>query len=160
MTISMAVDVGSRAREIYSRFADYECEAAIRHYEKEFKVSHEDAQDIFAECLKFLAIKIAQPTENPAPSDALDEMWHSFIIQTREYDSFCWTYADRFLHHRTTAAPRSDAYENTLAVYGAAFGLEHPVWVTPRRAGVPDIALGEGVACQPCRIAGWCSDPH
>ena len=34
------------------------------------------------------------------PSQAADELWHAFIIDTRAYDAFCKSAFGRFLHHQ------------------------------------------------------------
>lgn len=155
---STDVSTAVRARELYDRFSEYKCEAAIRHYRKELEASLEEAEAVFVECVKFLAIKAVAPETNPAPSDALDMMWHAFIIQTKEYAEFCEDFAGRFLHHATSRAPRSNAYNDTLQTYREAFGVEHPIWVTPLRERVPSVMPGDG-DCEPCRISGWCSEP-
>lgn len=30
----------------------------------------------------------------------IDEMWHEFILMTRDYELFCFTYFGKFLHHQ------------------------------------------------------------
>jgi len=37
------------------------------------------------------------------PSVAADELWHHFILYTREYDAFCRQAFGQFLHHRPAA---------------------------------------------------------
>lgn len=41
------------------------------------------------------------------PSQVADELWHSFIVDTRAYDAFCRRAFGRFLHHKpaTTLSP-------------------------------------------------------
>lgn len=50
--------------------------------------------------ISFLSFCKAFPKTNiPMPSDVVDEIWHEFILHTRDYASFCDKYLGRFLHH-------------------------------------------------------------
>lgn len=160
MTIAMEAVATGDPRAVFSSLSDYRCEAAIRHYQKETNATKERAEEVFIECLKYLSIAAVSQGKNPAPSDALDVMWHAFIIQTREYAEFCDTHIGRFLHHGTTVGPRPDAYDNTLETYEASFGKPDPIWTTPFRPTAPDVATAGEEDCEPCQVSGWCSLPE
>lgn len=50
--------------------------------------------------LSFLSVCKAFPNMNiPMPSDSVDEIWHEFILHTRDYSEFCNKHLGRFLHH-------------------------------------------------------------
>lgn len=47
------------------------------------------------------------------PSQVVDELWHEFILHTRNYEAFCGKAFGRFLHHAPAAAlSRSDRKVN------------------------------------------------
>lgn len=49
------------------------------------------------------------------PSQAADELWHEFILYTRNYDQFCRKAFGRFLHH-TPAVALSRNYERNVGL--------------------------------------------
>lgn len=132
--------------------------AAIHYYAREFGCSDVEAEEVFVELLKFMSLA-ASSSLLVAPSDQLDEMWHAFIIQTKEYAEFAERLG-KFVNHSTTAAPRESAYDKTLIAYRAAFGEPHAVWLTLRQERVAPSSIRtytEEGDCVPCRVAGWCS---
>lgn len=84
----------------------YRHAGVVARYAKEQGTSREDAEEIFVETLKwlYLCYRNADTTGNASlamlPDLAkLDEMWHTFIIFTRDYSSFCETYFRTYIHH-------------------------------------------------------------
>jgi hypothetical protein len=58
-------------------------------------------------------------------SPQVDEVWHAFILFTREYAEFCQDTFGMFLHHvpRTSRSPHRDASgESFMAAYAEVFG--------------------------------------
>ncbi len=49
------------------------------------------------------------------PSQAADELWHEFILHTRNYEQFCHKAFGRFLHH-TPAVALSRNYERNVGL--------------------------------------------
>ena len=47
------------------------------------------------------------------PSQAADDLWHEFILYTRQYDRFCQKAFGGFLHHTPAVALRSNRQNNT-----------------------------------------------
>lgn len=47
------------------------------------------------------------------PSQAVDELWHEFILHTQSYDRFCRKAFGRFLHHSPAVILTSDRQKNT-----------------------------------------------
>lgn len=47
-------------------------------------------------CFMYIAAESDRPV---APSIVIDEIWHEFILFTREYGQFCSTLLGRFIHH-------------------------------------------------------------
>ncbi|WP_028312005.1 glycine-rich domain-containing protein [Derxia gummosa] len=82
------------------------------------------------------------------PSQAADDLWHEFILYTRNYDAFCRRAFGRFLHHTPAAVlgggpKRSDA--GLRHCWRQACALEHLDPRRPRRLPLLfglDAALG------------------
>jgi hypothetical protein len=73
--------------DILSRFTDM------------FEVTDEEALDIFQETKKFLYVCQVDGVFIPDDLLILDEMWHNFILFTKEYHAFCDRYFNRYFHH-------------------------------------------------------------
>jgi hypothetical protein len=85
----------------------YRHPGVVRRYAKEQGVSLAEAEEVFRETLKWLYLCYRSTTMDPegpgcamTPEIArLDEMWHTFILFTRDYAAFCERYFGFFLHH-------------------------------------------------------------
>jgi hypothetical protein len=89
---------------------------------------------------------------------AIDELWHTFVIFTREYAQFCQAVAGQFLHHvpevEGKASPATlDHYLAFLADYERVYG-EPPApayWPNPKQSGIRAEAACRGCAgCNGC----------
>jgi hypothetical protein len=83
---------------------NYENDAVISKFRDEWDISEEDSKDIFLEMKKFLYISSITQTEcfNMDVSESMliiDKMWHTFVLFTKEYSSFCEEFFGKFLHH-------------------------------------------------------------
>lgn len=85
----------------------YRNDLVIESFTDKFAIAREDAEKIFVEVLRWLwYVASIKPTEdNPQAHDVdeailvIDEMWHMFILATRDYAEFCEDMFGRFIHH-------------------------------------------------------------
>ena len=85
----------------------YRNELVIDSFTSKLDVSREEAERIFLEAKRWLwYIASTMPTqENPEahaidePMFIIDEMWHAFILITRDYMAFCDQMFGRYIHH-------------------------------------------------------------
>lgn len=73
------------------------------HHHPEF--SYAQAKELFTDLLAWMGLnsyrkKNGRSTYLFGPLLILDEMWHTFILHTREYFSFCQTYFGDYFHHQ------------------------------------------------------------
>ena len=71
-------------------------------------------------------------------SSLVDEVWHDFILFTREYAGFCQAAFGEFIHHvpRTSRDPLPEpAPERFVTAYEEAFGPLPAVWGDRLRVG-------------------------
>lgn len=47
------------------------------------------------------------------PSQVVDDLWHEFILYTREYDAFCRRALGKFMHHTPAVVLTADKQNNT-----------------------------------------------
>ena len=83
----------------------------------------------------FLVAAYARKTRIAMPSQAVDVMWHEFILSTRRYRDFCQRAFGRFLHH-TPASDMGGAsrqYAAMRATWNRCCALEDMPSVNPPR---------------------------
>jgi hypothetical protein len=75
----------------------------VARFRKEYPVSQREAQQVWVETLRWLWFcGTAKPDAPPAitrPMAVIDEMWHAFVLFTRDYAAFCDKHFGRFIHH-------------------------------------------------------------
>jgi hypothetical protein len=97
----------------------YRHEPVIKAYVRDRGGDEEKARDLFTSMLKFLWISekhISDKKRNPSDTSLdfifvmheemrdIDNMWHNFILYTRDYTAFCEKYFGKFLHHQPDIA--------------------------------------------------------
>jgi hypothetical protein len=112
---------------------EFPLERVISAYRTQHDVTERVASEHERELRRFLVLKALNGDANYGMAGAVDDLWHTFILFTREYASFCQKVAGRFIHHtpsqeRTTS---TRAYERMLDDYRKVFGEEPPSWVWP-----------------------------
>lgn len=114
---------------------DEEKRVILIQYEKENEC--DDAESLFTEYLKFIAIKIREKDtddKRAAPSKMIDEMWHAHILSTKEYFAFCDRHNDGdYLHHDPTMVDVPSRYRLTMIRYIEMFGdlYSRLIWPPP-----------------------------
>jgi hypothetical protein len=82
-------------------------------------------------------------------SREVDEVWHAFVLFTREYADFCQAAFGAFIHHvpRTSRSPQGDGGPARFSrAYGEVFGAVPAEWygVAQPGAAVADEPSGSG----------------
>lgn len=83
---------------------------------------------------QFLAVAAIMPGRK-VTSPAIDAMWHTFLLFTKDYRQFCDGYLGRFIEHEPfeTAAPW--AYEQTREKVASLMGpLDEDLWPLEAKA--------------------------
>lgn len=83
-------------------FLGYENDALIARFRKDLGVDENEASELFSDMKRFLWLTSLYD-EPIAPPPKIDSAWHTFIIFTEDYASFCTKYFGYFLHHRPRA---------------------------------------------------------
>lgn len=113
----------------------------IKRCQKDYKYSDQDMIILEKELKRFLALSLIQDDThagNGMYSSDVDNLWHTFILFTKEYAHFCNTYFNRFIHHipelekASTPEQMEKAYQDFQAFikkYEQLFEEEiHPIW--------------------------------
>jgi hypothetical protein len=145
----------SRVRPL-DEVLSYRNDRVIESFTRKFDVSTEEAEKIFVEVLRWLwYIASTKPTKaNPEAHGMdehifiIDEMWHTFILVTRDYAEFCEQMFGRFIHHDPGSAG-AEAYGADYSIDLDADSEEQIIarTVLRKRAKYTDIyhRLGEDV---------------
>ena len=97
-----------RNDDVLSRFTDL------------FDVTEDVAKDIFTETKKFLFICRHPDVFIPDELLIVDEMWHNFILFTKEYQDFCARYFGGYLHHSPSSKAEKANHRQRLTADPAA----------------------------------------
>jgi len=106
-----------------NKILKYKNKRIINRFLETYNVNLKEAEDIFKETLRYLYLSAY--TENKRKKDktlpslgitfqmlVIDQMWHAFILDTRDYQDFCTTYLYQFIHHPPAAYGRNKDTNN------------------------------------------------
>lgn len=132
----------------------YQNAEVVRRFVADHAVSESAAEQIFLETKRWLWLCAEHSANMPdtclnmnAEMSVIDEMWHTFLLFTREYAAFCQRYFGRFIHHSPTTTSekqtttREKRLEETRATYEYIYDQLGPdvlkLWVEelPKRFG-------------------------
>lgn len=77
----------------------YQNEDILSRFMDMYIIDETEASDIFAETKKFLYLCQLPNIFIPDELLIVDEMWHNFILFTKEYHVFCEHHFGRYFHH-------------------------------------------------------------
>ncbi|QSE96102.1 glycine-rich domain-containing protein [Fulvivirga lutea] len=95
-------------------------EVVIQGFMDRYDVDYEEAKEIFEETKKFLELASDMSQEGQSlfvdkPLLIIDEMWHTFILHTKQYMQFCLGKFNRFIHHVPTSNKEKMALNERLS---------------------------------------------
>jgi uncharacterized protein involved in tolerance to divalent cations len=130
----------------------------VARYRHDYEVPEIVAREHETELKKYLALCAAHPGKHYGMTPVIDDLWHTFLVFTREYARFCKQVAGRFLHHAPTKDEEKrdgSAVQNYLMLledYTEVFG-DPPAHIWPRpnhRSSTHE----DGEGCQGCQGCG------
>ena len=98
----------------------------------ENKLSGEDLTKIEQEFKRFLRLVLSEGGPLAMIDRRVDELWHSFILFTPQYQQFCEQVMGFFVHHqpRTSKTPVPEgAIKNFVDAYKKQYGELDPFWL-------------------------------
>jgi hypothetical protein len=144
----LSADPGARRMQAMLGFeAPYLADKLVRLGIAESKAH---AEALFLEVKKYLALAaLCGDGEVPMFSTRVDQVWHEFVLFTREYALFCKHHVGHFMHHSPLEAAGADGvralpvwtFDEFRRAYEACFGALSPIWFD-ELALAPDTRLG------------------
>lgn len=123
--------------ETIDRASGFDLGSVIKRYARDHNVRDELAYRYGVELKRFLAMCAIAPAAHYGMSGPVDDLWHTFIIFTREYERFCQEVAGRYIHHQPLSMEKPhvgpDTYIQFLRDYEEVFHEVPPIDVWPRR---------------------------
>lgn len=109
--------------------------------------SHEMVSEAIIEFRKYMKLRLDADTDRlPMPSEMVDEVWHQFILFTRDYDNFCRSVFGRFIHHQPAlpyAKPSRASISHFYNLYRQTYGNPPDIWRTEEEAYVRSDCISE-----------------
>lgn len=135
-------DVGAQdavAETAWLKAQAYPLDPVIARYRKDSGLP----DDVIAlhehEFRRFFALIAMAPERRYGIHSAMDDLWHTFLLFTREYKTFCSEVVGYFVHHcpeqsaDVSKEELAAGYQLFLSDYERIFGEEPPtsVWIRP-----------------------------
>lgn len=130
-----------------TRALTYTNSSVVCRYAMRLGLSNSEAQVHWQELMKFLTV-CAASDDAYCPSRELDQIWHEFLLHTRDYDEFCTEVLGVFVHHEPTDVAEPERYRETLRAMERHFGpLKEALWPHLAEEG----ADCKGKNCRGCK---------
>ncbi len=120
--------------------------------------SKKEYVEAFTEFKKYVALNKFSSKPLGMTSKKIDEVWHQFILFTKEYGDFCRYYLGNFLHHSPdTPLTKSskDFTINFFKAYGETFGDVPKIWKENNE--VLNYLAGPDCSSEPAGCSSKCS---
>ena len=112
----------------------YRNEKLIARHMRDCEVPEGLAHRRFVGLKQFMYVAATTPGRKVS-SPGIDEIWHSFLLFSRDYREFCDEYLGRRVDHDPFEAPAPGVYPETRARAAEAFGsLDSEIWPTEGQA--------------------------
>lgn len=106
----------------------YQHDRLLHRYSVDYGVSMEEANRCFAALKEFMIVCAVKPGYK-VTSDPIDRMWHTFLLFTKDYKTFCEGYLGMFINHEPFEQPAPAAYLETRSFAHDYFGrLDAELW--------------------------------
>ena len=151
------------ARKRTARAEAFDMDDILARYQSEQGFSDAVVVDHHRELIRFMSLCATGINEGKfyGMMGAIDELWHTFVIFTREYAQFCDKVAGQFMHH-VPEVQKSGVSDDTLEHYFAflddyekVYGEPAPAAYWPR-PGLSALGVSD-TACTGCKGCNSCT---
>jgi hypothetical protein len=127
---------------VVARVLNYPMDTVMARYRDEYNVPVQLAAEHELALKRYLALTIINPSGFYGMRGPVDDLWHTFILFTKEYARFCEETAGCFIHHdpvsmsdegeMAKSPDEVNPYLVMLRDYEAVFGEPPPPHIWPR----------------------------
>jgi len=108
MTSTTSIDT-EQAKTVFSKISAFDFRNVLARYMSVYNASPDAANETLVELKRWLTLCVLHRDNRYATGGKVDDMWHTFILFTKDYAQFCHDIAGSFIHH--TPATKSDDME-------------------------------------------------
>ena len=112
MSETTVPDIGRPLARPLEALMSYEHQRLIRRFMDDHHVTERTAQARFKGFKQFIAVCHMMDGDK-ITSDAIDTMWHTFLLFTRDYEEFCTQYLGEYIHHEPFETPNPGDISDT-----------------------------------------------
>ncbi len=88
-----------QARRLFDKISLFDFAKVTDRYVKDSKVSTQEVAETLLELKRWFTLCALHPEKSYATGGKVDEMWHTFILFTKDYARFCQDIVGAFIHH-------------------------------------------------------------
>jgi len=88
-----------QSRLLFDKISRFDFGKVLDRYIKDSKVSPESAAQTLVELKRWFTLCALHPEKTYATGGKVDELWHTFILFTKDYARFCLDITGAFIHH-------------------------------------------------------------
>jgi hypothetical protein len=159
LEVSSTIPLTAEQIERLCAIEEYDLWFVIERVERKGEIAPHLIGEAVKEFKKYMALIALGHTEIGMASQEVDEIWHNFILFTREYGEFCEKVCGRIIHHRPNTSRRPQLPDGSIAGFLSAymkfFGDPPPIWlgegINPLAAPADALLKGE------CKEGGECN---
>ena len=152
--ILSTIDLSSDQLTRLKKLENYDLWFIKERIEKKNLIDFDLVELAMFEFRRFIALRIISGRGLAMFSPQVDEVWHTFILFTKDYSSFCEEVCGEFIHHnpRTSRSVHGEGetFEVFSALYSQVYGNISPLWI-PKK----DCNDGGSICqCDGCDVIG------
>lgn len=127
--------------ELFERLTDF----CAKEYGHERSMAERVMNEAIAMCY---VMGTTRAGDVMAPSDVIDPGWHTFMLHTEDYASWCEEKFGYFLHHRPNSKIRTHGLMVNVAerIRAEGFEVDERLWGTAAECNAPT-CCGDGPCC-------------
>ncbi len=103
----------SSACPVFEDPAAYRNPAILERYIRDYRKTPEEAEVCFAKLKEYLGRAVVAVEPLSPPSRDVDDLWHTFLLFTRDYAAFCQSSFGKFIHHVPKVSPQGSCSGET-----------------------------------------------
>ena len=165
----------NEARDLFEKIKDFDLSNIIARHRKDDDISYEESVARSLELKRWLVLAKVNQSSNYQLTGPIDNIWHTFIMFTKDYEKFCEQLGG-FIHHvpadhSQLIAAKSDPelltelnntfnadYGSVLSDYEGTFQETPPVHIWPNIANPfgRDTSDGDHACGSRCGCVGQC----
>src|SRR5215216_881231 len=108
---------------------EYKNDYVVHCFLRDYDMTFEEASDVFTQTIKWLYLCAHNQVNYKGDIKLaitkyvtiIDEMWHTFILCTKEYNDFCDRYFGFYIHHKPTSKEDKKKFEEEFQKNPEAF---------------------------------------